>query len=128
MIRSLIGPRPTSPRAAPSVRGLVMAAAAIAMVAVTACGVNPQPTKYGDDYRDNFMLGCTGIDPDNESPKGYAPLASEKQCGCVYEGLVDKVPFDEAREFEEAQAEADSDADIEIPDNIARIFEDCESS
>lgn len=94
-----------------------------------ACGVNPQPTGYGDDYRDNFMLGCTGVDPDTgESPEGYEQLATEKQCACVYEGLEEKIPFDEAKEFEDAQAEADSGADIEVPDNIAKVFADCENA
>lgn len=95
---------------------------------VSSCGVNPQPTGYGDAYKDNFMLGCTGVDPDGKSPDGYEKLASTKQCTCVYEGLEEKVPFDEAKEFEEAQAKAESGAEIEVPDNIARIFKDCETS
>lgn len=101
-----------------------------ALVALTvACGVNPQPTGYGEDYRDNFMLGCTGIDPETEeSPDGYEPLASQNRCTCVYDGLEEKVPFEEAKEFEEAQAEAESGDEIDVPENIADIFNDCEDA
>ncbi|MFV0315608.1 MAG: hypothetical protein ACK5O2_01440 [Microthrixaceae bacterium] len=93
---------------------------------VASCSVNPQPTSYGDDYEENFMLGCTGVDPDtNEVPEGGQTLAPEKDCQCIYDGLVEKVPFEEAKKFEEDQSEAESGADIEIPDNIAKIIADC---
>ncbi len=108
--------------------GLVAVVAAVTM-SLSACSVNPQPTKYGDDYKDNFMLGCTGVDPKtDEVPYGGELLASNKQCECVYNGLVEKVPFDEAKKFEEDQAKAASGADIEVPDNIAKIFAGCEGA
>jgi hypothetical protein len=91
-----------------------------------ACGVNPQPTDYGQEYEDNFMLGCTGVDPETgEVPNGGEKLAPEDDCACIYDGLVEKVPFDEAKDFENEQAEADSGEDIVVPDNIASIIEDC---
>ncbi len=75
------------------------------------------------------MLGCTGIDPDTgEVPNGGEVLAPEDDCVCIYDNLEEKVPFDEAKEFEEQQAEAESGQDIEIPDNIAAIIDDCTSS
>ncbi|MCZ7631206.1 MAG: hypothetical protein M5U19_20130 [Microthrixaceae bacterium] len=113
-------------RVASSRKGLVVIGLVAALAFLGAsCGANTQPTGYGDDYKDNFMLGCTGVDTDGQSPEGYEKLASEKQCTCVYDGLEEKVPFEEAKEFEEAQAEADSGAEIDVPDNIAKIFEDC---
>lgn len=115
--------------ASPRTRFAKIAIVALIALTAAACGANQQPTGYGEDYRNNFMLGCTGVDPDTgESPEGYEPLASEKQCVCVYDGLVEKVPFEEAKDFEESQAEAETGADIEIPDNIAAIFDDCKTS
>jgi hypothetical protein len=125
MTRSVTESRASSPRKAVATVGLI----ALLTLIVASCGVNPQPTGYGDDYRDNFMLGCTGVDPETgESPEGYEQLASEKQCTCVYDGLEEKVPFEEAKEFEDTQAEAESGSDIKVPDNIAAIFDDCETS
>lgn len=120
----------TESRASSLLKGLsTVGLVAVLTLIVASCGVNPQPKAYGDDYKDNFILGCTGVDPETgESPEGYEQLASEKQCTCVYDGLVEKVPFDEAKEFEDAQAEAESGSDIEVPDNIAAIFDDCETS
>ncbi len=67
------------------------------------------------------MLGCTGHRTRTVTcPEGGEELASDKQCQCVYTGLVEKVPFDEAKQFEEQQSEAESGEDIEIPDNIQR--------
>lgn len=101
----------------------------VVMVASVACGVNPQPTDYGEQYESNFMLGCTGVDPETgEVPNGGELLAPEDECGCIYDGLVEKVPFDEAKEFEDQQSEAESGADIEIPDNIAAIIDDCNTA
>ena len=113
----------------PTVRMLLAVLLTAFVTVAAACGVNPQPTGYGDQYEENFMLGCTGVDPETgESPDGYEPLASESQCTCVYEGLEEKVPFEEAEQFEEAQAEAESGDDIEVPENIAEIFSDCEDA
>lgn len=105
------------------------ALAAVALVLPLACGVNPQPTDYGDDYEDNFMLGCTGIfqkgDKEGERSSDAVVFASEDECQCIYDGLVEKVPFSEAKEFEDQQAEAESGDDIVVPDNIQKIFDEC---
>ena len=115
---------PSHRRRAPGARALFVAVAAL--VLPLACGVNPQPTDYGEDYEKNFMLGCTGVDPETgEVPNGGEKLAPEDDCACIYDGLVEKVPFEEAKDFENEQAEADSGEDIEVPDNIASIIEDC---
>lgn len=73
------------------------------------------------------MLGCTGVEADGEVPPGGEELASKSYCECVYRGLEDKVPFDEAREFEEQQSEADSGEDIDVPKNIQAVFDGCEA-
>ena len=103
--------------------------AGLGLLLPLACGVNPQPSEYGDDYEDNFMLGCTGLEVETgEPPVGGSVLAPEDECACIYDGLVEKVPFEEAKEFEDEQAKAESGADIEIPDNIASIISDCQTA
>jgi hypothetical protein len=112
-----------------------LALMAVALVLPLACGVNPQPTEYDDTYEKNFMLGCTTREdsngnipaPDEEgepNPDARA-LASESECVCIYEGLLEKVPFDEAKEFEEQQADVESGDEIEIPDSISKIIDGC---
>ena len=93
-----------------------------------ACGVERDPSEYGDAYRENFMLGCTGLDENGDVPNGGEKLASKSYCDCVYEGLEEKIPFEEAKEFEEAQSQVEDDSDIEIPDNIQSVFDDCEGA
>jgi hypothetical protein len=107
-------------------RSLLVGALAV-LLGASACGQQRQPTEYGKEYKENFMLGCTGVDADGEVPPGGEKLASTSYCECVYEGLEDKVPFDEAREFEEQQSEADSGEDIEVPKNIQAVFDGCEA-
>ncbi len=111
----------------------VLLLALIAIPLAVGCGVERQPTGYGDDYRDNFMIGCTGADPDGEPVKSdQAPdgvkLASKSDCECIYEGLEETVPFEDAKTFEEAQAEAEDGADIEVPKNIQSVFDGCSDS
>lgn len=102
---------------------------AVALVVPLACGVNPQPTDYGDDYEDNFMLGCTGIfqkgDKEGERSSDAVVFAPQDECQCIYDGLVEKVPFSESKEFEEQQAEAESGDEIDVPDNIQKIYDEC---
>jgi len=101
------------------------AALGVALFSLAACGVERQPTEYGDAYEENFMLGCTGVDKDGLVPNGGEKLSSESYCGCVYEGLVETVPFEEATSFEETQSEAESGADIKVPENIQSVFDGC---
>ena len=110
--------------------GLRHAALALLALAVpVACGVNPQPTDYGEDYEKNFMLGCTGIfqdgDKAGEPSSDAAVFADPDQCQCIYDGLEEKIPFAEAKEFEEQQSEAESGDEIDIPENIAKIIDEC---
>ncbi len=112
-----------------------LALLALGLTFPLACGVNPQPTEYDETYEENFMLGCTtredsdgnipGQNEDGEPAEGAKALATENECVCIYDGLVDKVPFDEAKDFENEQAEAESGDEIEVPDNIAKIIDGC---
>lgn len=109
---------PTIPRA---LRAALVAVAAT--LVVSGCGGEVQPRGYGDEYRENFMFGCTGVEPDQDPT-----LASRDFCRCFYDGLVDRVPFDQAREFEEQQAEAESGEDIDVPEDIQRVVDRCSES
>ena len=119
----------SNPSRSRSLRLRLGALGAAALLVPLACGVNPQPTDYGEDYENNFMLGCTGIFQDGdyagERSSDAKVFADPDQCQCIYDGLVEKVPFSEAKEFEEQQSEAESGEDIEVPDNIAKIIDEC---
>jgi len=106
--------------------------AVVAAIALAGCsGVQPQPRNYGEvttdgsGYFGNFMFGCTGVEPDSEGRYVDVELQSEDYCRCVFAGLKEKVPFDEVRQFEEDQAEAEDGNDIEVPRNIRNVMDDC---
>ena len=111
-----------------SARVVAGAATVAGLMLLGACGVNPQPTDYGEKYQENFMVGCTGVDTEGDVPSGGEKIAPVSTCECIYDGLVEKVPFDEAKAFEEAQADAESGDDIEIPENIQSVYDDCSDS
>ena len=109
-----------------SIRVAFVALCVSAVAVIPGCGQQQQPTEYGKDYRENFMLGCTGKDKDGKVPSDGEVLASDAYCVCVYDGLHETVPFDEVRKFEEQQAEVDSGEEIEVPKNIQKVFDGCE--
>lgn len=92
---------------------------------------NPTATDK-KDYYDDFMFGCTGVEPVKGTNRYLDPvLASSDYCNCVYKGLKARVPFSEAKAFEEAQAKAtkqpDGTYDITIPKNIQVVMASCDS-
>jgi len=118
-------------------------------LALSACtGGEAAVRNYGDpanqsgkDYYDNFMFGCTNVEP---NPPGATPVKSTSDyvppqdgfegfdyCKCVYAGLEAKVPFSDVKAFEEAQAKATKNADgtydITVPKNIQTVMKGCES-
>jgi hypothetical protein len=110
--------------------GRVLAVALVASLAVlSSCGgVKTDPRDYGADYEANFMLGCTGIETSDSTstiPEGGEKLAPKSYCECVYKGLEQKVPFEEAKKFEDDQAKAESGQDIKVPKNIQAVFDGC---
>jgi len=108
--------RPSSRRRASLLGSLL---SVLALVALAGCSGQKQPTSYDKEFKENFMLGCTGVDE---------PLASKSQCECIYKGLESKVDFDDAKAFEEQQEQAESGDDIKVPDNIAKVAEDCKDA
>lgn len=124
-------PLKSNPSRSRSLRLRLGALGAAALLVPLACGVNPQPTDYGEDYENNFMLGCTGVfqdgDKAGERSSDAKVFAPEDVCQCIYDGLVEKVPFSEAKDFEDAQADQE-EGEIEVPDNIQTIIDECDSA
>jgi hypothetical protein len=95
---------------------------------LSACGQATQPSEYGADYEKNFMFGCNEqqeVPEEDAADTTPGPQASEDFCQCVYDGLQDKVPFEEVKQFEEQQAEEDA-GEIEVPKAIQAVIDSCE--
>lgn len=112
----------TSVRIALATTGLVLLA-----FASSSCSGQTQPREYGEVYQANFMIGCTGVEPQDDGSFSNPTLGSPPYCDCVYQGLVEKVPFEQAKEFEDQQA-ASQPGEITIPDNINQVYESCKQS
>jgi hypothetical protein len=106
----------------------------IAMVVLAGCaGGQPQPRGYGEPTTDgsgyfgNFMLGCTGVEPNEDGDYEDVRYESQEYCRCVFDGLSDPggVPFSEVQAFEDAQGEADDPSEITVPRNIQRVMDGC---
>lgn len=109
-------------RAVIGVLGAVIAAAAL-----IGCTGPTQPKEYGDAYKENFMIGCTGVEPNEEGQFVDPSLGTVSYCECVYQGLVDTVPFDQVEAFEKQQAESEA-GQIVVPANIEAVYDRCRSS
>lgn len=94
------------------------------LLASAGCSAQTQPRSYGPDYEANFMFGCTGVEPNSDGEYENPKLAPADYCECVYDGLVKKVPFADAKEFEEQQAE-ESAGKIKVPKGIQAVYDAC---
>jgi hypothetical protein len=118
----MISNSPTSP--------IVVVFVIAALVLVGCSGQASQPDSYGEansegeGFYGNFMYGCTGVMPvDGEYPD--PTLESQAFCRCVYDGMKETVPFEEAKAFDEAQAAAEPGTEISVPSNIAAVQQRC---
>ena len=106
---------------------LILVVGALALVGCT--GAQPDPKEYGsindkgEGYYGNFMYGCTGVEP-TDGEYVDVKLESADFCTCVFRGLKETVNFDEMKEFEEAQAEAEP-GELTIPKNIDKVRSRC---
>jgi hypothetical protein len=119
------------PRTRRTLRQLLVVAAVGVAVLGTACGgVQSDPTGYGEvntrneGYYGNFMFGCTGVEANADGEYVDWTLENPDFCTCVYEGLVEKVPFSEMQELERAQADAEPGA-FTLPRNVDAVRQDC---
>ena len=95
-----------------------------ALILLAGCSQQTQPREYGEQYEKNLMIGCTGVEPNDQGKYRDPTLGSVAYCQCVYEGLKEKVPFDDAKKFEEQQAEEKA-GEIVVPKNIASVYDAC---
>ena len=118
----------------------IVAAVVVLMLgglALSACtGGEPRLGDYGkpSDQDTNVEADPQGATP-VKSTSAYVPpqdgFEGFDYCKCIYDGLDAKVPFDDVKAFEEAQAKATKNADgtydITIPKNIQTVMNSCAS-
>lgn len=104
----------------------------LAALLLGACtGAVSEPTSYGsvnnkgEGFYGNLMYGCTGVEPDADGNYVDEKLSSADYCKCLFNGLSDRVPFADARDFDRAQADAEPGKPPTVPDEIARVQKDC---
>jgi hypothetical protein len=90
------------------------------------CGEQTQPTGWGPDYKANFMFGCHEQVKIPEDQAG-GPQAPKDYCECVYDGLHEKVSFDDVKAFEDKQADEKA-GEISVPKNIQAVFDKCKEA
>lgn len=99
----------------------------VGLVVVGGC-VPGDASEFGAEVERDFLAACTSGQTSGESSVG----GSEEFCQCVYDGIVNgtndhaKVTFESFKAFDEAQAEAE-EGEIEVPQNIANIQQDCQA-
>jgi hypothetical protein len=96
------------------VRATVVALALGALV-LSACGGQTQPREYGEQYEANFMIGCTGVEPNADGVFENPDLGSVPYCECVYE---------QVEQFEEQQAQEEA-GQITVPAPIQAVYDGC---
>jgi hypothetical protein len=104
----------------------------VASVALVGCtGQQADPGEYGDvntendGYYGNFMFGCTGVEANDDGEYVDVKLENPDFCTCVFEQMMQTVPFADAKAFDEAQADAEEGTEITIPSNIDSARESC---
>lgn len=128
MSTQMPSPRRSRPRSL-----LTVITVAVAAFVLAACSPGQvQPREYGEvnsegeGYYGNFMYGCTGVLPNEDGEYVDPTLENADFCRCVFEGLKEKVPFDQVAEFDEAQADAASDgSEVTIPKPIDEVRASC---
>jgi hypothetical protein len=94
----------------------VLVAAALALVLLAGCTGRPRtPTGFGEATEKNFRQGCT------QSIKDEGIDAPADYCTCVYEAIVDSIPFDEFKEINSKLSENPQ----QLPDRLLKIRDGC---
>jgi hypothetical protein len=73
----------------------------------------------------NLLGGCRGVPANDDGKYVDVKLESPSYCTCLFRGMKETVPFAEAKEFEEQQADAEEGADIELPASIDKVRTTC---
>ncbi len=110
-----------------SPRSIILGVVVVSLMTLAACGQQRQPTEYNADYEKNFMFGCNeqkSVPEEDPNDTTVGPQSPKSYCECVYDGFVKKVNFDDAKAFEEQQAEENA-GEIEVPKNIQAVIDSC---
>ena len=91
---------------------------ALAVLLLGACtGRPPTPTSYGDTTQRNFSRGCLA----EARQKDSGISDPEQYCKCVYDKIVDTIPFDR---FKEVNSDL-SDEPGPLPSDLLKIRDSC---
>lgn len=96
--------------------GVVVALLVAGLVAVLAWPTDA--SGYTDEVEANFMAACTADGGDDVEPV----------CGCLYDEIVDTIPYDRFEEVNDAletERAADADASIQLPADFDEIRATC---
>jgi hypothetical protein len=120
--------QPATDAPAPSHRTrTILIVGALAVVAVVvavfvAAAVRPRPqSEYDDATRERFLDACM--------TNGGEPVRDT--CTCVYDQIVQTVPFDRFEVMDEllgAQLQAAPGQPLDLPDDVATMLQQCVSS
>lgn len=110
---------------------IVTVVASVALVGCYSGGQAAAPKEYGDinteneGYYGNLMFGCTGVQANADGKYVDVKLESPTFCTCVFRGMKETVPFSEAKEFDEQQADAEEGETIKLPESIDKVRTTC---
>lgn len=98
--------------------GAVVAVVLVA-AAITAVLLAPSDASgYSDEVEENFLAACTADGGDDVEPV----------CACLYEAIVDTIPYDRFEEVDDAlvaQREAEADGDLRLPRDFEALRVAC---
>jgi hypothetical protein len=114
-----------------SARILIVAIAAAVLAVGCTNGQKRDPKEYGsintenEGYYGNLMFGCTGVEANDDGKYVDVKLEQPDFCTCIFRGMKETVPFGDAKQFDEQQAEAEDGATIKLPANINKVRTTC---
>ena len=108
-------------------RGPVLVGLLAATLALAGCAGPTQPKEYGEAYQANFMIGCTGVEPNEQGQFTDPTRGTVPYCECVYQGLVDTVPWEQVDAFEQQQSQEEA-GQIVVPANIQTVYDRCKQA
>jgi len=94
------------------VRSKLIALAGATLLLASACGGGDDEEGYTDEMRSDFVSQCTA---------GVGDEAGD-MCTCTYDALVETMPFEEFKAYDEAIRD---DPSIALPADVTEAMTDC---
>jgi hypothetical protein len=94
------------------VRRTFIALAGATLFLASACGGDDEPTAYTDEMRSDFMSQCTTGAGDG----------AEDMCKCTYDALVETMPFEDFKAYDEAISDDPATA---LPAEVTEAMTEC---